>query len=336
MVLGMPGLAAPPGIEIVLGEALPESGAPEPGKLNQPMGAGFDAAGAMYIVELDGGRVHKLDAAGAFSTIAGARGEGYEGDGGPAENATFDGLHNIAVTPAGDCYISDAWNHCVRKIDGKTGIISTIAGTGEAGFSGDGGAAREATFNYVMCVSLNPANDKLYVADLKNLRIRVIDLKTGRVDTVAGNGKKGVPEDGAKAASSPLVDPRAVAVDAKDNVYILERGGHALRVVTPDGLIRTVAGTGERGMGQGPALKSALGSPKHLCLDARGRVIIADDQNARICVYDPEAKTLTPILGAGADTPEARLDRPHGVTVEGGWLYVSDSWNHRILRMPWE
>ncbi len=207
-------MAQGPGSSIVIGESLATTKNPQPGKLNSPFGVDFDAAGNMYIVELEGVRVHKLDTAGNFMTIAGDGSKGYTGDGGPAKNATFSGMHNLAVTPEGDIYIADSWNHCIRKIDGKTGIITTFAGTGKAGFNGDGGPASNATFNHVMCISLNPTNDKIYLADLRNRRIRVIDLKTYIVNTVAGNGEKGVPTDGVPATENPLVDPRAVTVDS--------------------------------------------------------------------------------------------------------------------------
>lgn len=319
---------------IVIGKSLTANKNPKPGKLNSPFGIDFDAAGNMYIVELEGGRVHKLTTGGRFSTIAGDGSKGYAGDGGPAKKATFNGMHNIAVTPQGDIFISDAWNHCVRKIDGKTGFISTIAGNGQAGYSGDGGPAKKATFNYVMCVSLNPANDKLYVADMRNRRIRVIDLKNGRVSTVAGNGKRGVPHDGAAAIESPLVNPRAVAVDSKNNVYILERGGHALRVVSPDGKIKTVAGTGKAGDAVGPALKAQLRSPKHIAIDRADNVLIADEQNRRILKYDPRKQTVTVLLGTGVDNPRRSLKKPHGVGVHAdGTIYVVDTGHHRILRL---
>jgi sugar lactone lactonase YvrE len=323
-----------PRASIVIGESLAEAKEPKPGKLNSPFGVDFDAAGNMYIVELAGGRVHKLDTEGNFTTIAGDGSKGYSGDGGPAKDATFNGMHNVAVTPGGDLFISDSWNHCIRKIDGQSGIITTLAGTGEPGFSGDGGPASEATFNFLMCVSLNPANDKIYLADLKNLRVRMIDLSTGIVSTVAGNGEKGVPTDGRVATESPLVDPRAVAVDSKNNVYILERGGHALRMVTPDGKIRTVAGTGERGGADGPALSAQLNSPKHVAVDSDDNVIIADDQNKRIRIYNRRKGTLKSILGSGVERPRRDLSRPHGVCVHAdGSIYVVDTGHHRIIRL---
>jgi len=319
---------------IVIGKSLEVNANPRPGKLNSPFGVDFDAAGNMYIVELEGGRVHKLTPGGRFSTIAGDGSKGYAGDGGPAAKATFNGMHNLAVTPQGDVFIADAWNHCVRKIDGKTGVISTIAGSGRPGYSGDGGPAVKATFNFVMCVSLNPANNKLYIADLRNRRIRMVDLKNGRVSTVAGNGKRGIPRDGAVAINSPLVDPRAVAVDSKNNVYILERSGHALRVVSPEGTIRTVAGTGKPGRATGSALKAQLRSPKHIAVDQADNVLIADEQNSRILKYDPRKQTLTAVLGTGVDNPKRSLKRPHGVCVHAdGSIYVVDTGHHRILRL---
>lgn len=323
-----------PRSSIVIGEPIETTKDPKPGKLNSPFGVDFDAAGNMYIVELEGGRVHKLDTAGNFTTISGDGSKGYRGDGGPARAATFNGMHNVAVTPEGDVYISDSWNHCIRKIDDKTGIITTFAGTGKAGFSGDGGPASRATFNYLMCISFNSTHDKLYLADLRNRRIRMIDLKTGIVNTVAGNGKEGVPADGALALESPLVDPRAVAVDSRNNIYILERGGHALRVVAPDGRIRTVAGTGRAGAADGPALQAELNSPKHIAVDLEDNVVIADDRNKRIRKYNARQGTLTSILGSGFDRPQRALSRPHGVHVhEDGTIYVVDTGHHRILRL---
>ncbi len=321
-------------VSIVIGEPIAAGEQARPGALNNPFGVDFDAAGNIYVVELEGGRVHRRDPAGKLTTIAGDGTKGHAGDGGPTREATFNGMHNLAVTAAGDIYVSDSWNHCVRKIDAKTGIITTIAGTGEPGFGGDGGPAREATFDYLMCVSLDRSESALYVADMKNLRVRKIDLASGIVTTVAGNGEKGVPADGARAVESPLVDPRAAAVDSRGNVYIVERGGHALRVVTPDGRIRTVAGTGKAGLADGPALEAQMRGPKHLAIDAQDNVLIADDQNGRIRKFDPRAGTLTSVMGKGVEGADVELNRPHGVYSHAdGSIYVTDSWNHRIVRL---
>src|SRR5262249_20329855 len=162
-----------------------------------------------------------------------------------------------------------------------TGRVDHFAGTGEKGFAGDGGPAEKAHFGGIYCIALDPRGERMYLADLDNRRVRMIDLKTNAVTTGAGNGEKDVPNEGTEAVRAPLVDPRAVAVDAKGNVYVLERAGNALRVVDAQGKIRTVAGTGEKGAnGDGEEARFAtLNGPKHLCIDRDGNVVIADTEN---------------------------------------------------------
>jgi len=299
-----------------------------PNPLKQPFGVDFDAKGNMFIAELGGGRVLRLSPDNILTTISGDGSKSYKGDGGPAKTATFNGMHNVAVTPAGEVFISDSWNFCVRKIDAK-GIISTVVGTGKRGYGGDGGSLREAAFTYTMCITMNATHDKIYIADIQNRRIRVADLKTNRVTTVAGNGKRGVPKDGAMATDAPLVDPRAVAPDSKGNVYVLERGGHALRVVRPNGKIFTVAGTGKKGRRDGLGKQATLGAPKHICVDDTDNVYIADEANDRIRKFDPRTGMVSTVLGHG----KVKLDYPHGVTWEKGKLYVVDTGHNRILRI---
>jgi len=172
----------------------------------------------------------------------------------------------------------------------------------------------------------------LHITDLKNARIRNVDLASNQVRTVAGNGSKGVPADGSLAVDSPLVDPRAAASDPSGRLYVLERSGHALRVVDPNGTIRTVAGTGKKGYRDGAALEAEFGSPKHICLDDAGNVYIADDLNGAIRKYNPKTARVETILGQGKGDSRIRLLHPHGVCVHEGWLYVIDSGNNRILR----
>lgn len=323
-------------VEFVVGDFMAAEGGTWDAKsspLTSPFGVDFNPHGDMWIVELEGGRVHKLDAAGELHHAGGDGTKSYRGDGEMLAAATFNGMHNCAVTPNGDLYIADSWNHCVRKVDAATGVISTIAGTGQKGFSGDGGPATAATFDFVMCITLNPTNDVLHIADLNNHRIRAVDLKSGVVTTVAGNGKKGVPKDGDAAVRSPLVDPRAVAEDSQGNLWILERGGHAIRAVLPDGTIQTLAGTGTNGFTDGPGPTSKFGSPKHLCVDDADNIYIADDENAAIRRMDSTTREVTTILGKGQGDTRIQLSHPHGVTWEKGWLYVVDMGNDRILRM---
>lgn len=313
-------------------------------KLQAPFGVDFDRAGNLFLVEFTGHRVLKMDRRGVLRTIAGTGEKGYAGDGGPAAKAQFNSMHSLAVTPTGDIYVADTWNNRVRKIDGQTGEIRTIAGTGEKGFSGDGGPATKARFGGIYCLALDVRGEKLYLADLDNRRIRVVDLGSGVVETAAGNGERGVPRDGALARKAPLVDPRAVAVDAKGNVYILERAGHALRVVDAEGKIRTVAGSGKKGFrgDDGAALRAEFNGPKHCCVDRDGNVLIADTENHVIRKYLPHEGKVVRVAGtghkgrAGLNGParDAELNQPHGVNARpDGSVYISDSSNHRILKI---
>ena len=217
-------------------------------RLREPFGVEFTPSGGMLIVEMEHGqRVLKVDAQGVLRVLGGNGAKGFAGDGGPVAAAQFNGMHNLAVAPGGDVFLADTWNDRVRRIDAKTGTITTFAGTGKKGAGGDGGPAQQAEFSTIIQIALDPQGRHLYVTDIGNRRIRRIALSSGVVETVAGNGKSGVPPDGADAKTAPLSDPRAVAVAADGGFYILERGGNALRHVDPAGKIRTVAGTGKAG-----------------------------------------------------------------------------------------
>lgn len=311
-------------------------------KLHEPFAASLDAAGSMFICE-ESGRILKLDTKGVLKVIAGEGGKGYSGDGGPATKAQLNFPHNLIVAPSGDLLIADTLNSCVRKIDAKTGIITTIAGTGEKGFSGDGGPAAKAKFNGTFSIALDRAGRQLYICDLGNRRIRAMDMKTGLVRTVAGNGQRGVPADGADAVSSPLADPRAVCVDSKGNIYILERGGHALRVVDKAGKICTVAGTGKKGLSgdDGDALQAGMNGPKHLYPDRQDNILIADAENNVVRKYIPATGKIVRVAGTGrkgatldANPLKTELARPHGVYVHtDGVIYIVDSYNSRVLKI---
>jgi DNA-binding beta-propeller fold protein YncE len=316
---------ADPTVEVVIGPAEPVPESPRPDPLNAPFALGFDAAENMYIVEYDGGRVMRLNPAGQLEHLAGDGMAGYAD--GTALAARFNQLHNVAVLPDGTLFLSDHRNHAVRRYDPATGLVTSFSGNGRPGFEGDDGPIGAARFNEVINVELTPDHEALLVADIRNRRIRRLDLASDRVTTIAGNGEAGVPEDGAVAADSPLVDPRAAVATPDGGVYLLERNGNVLRYVDPEGRIRTVAGTGEKGRQDGPALEAQMDGPKHLTLAPDGTVYIADDNNHLVRHYDPEAATLTTV-----DLGPYRLNRPHGVTVHNGYLYIADSFHHRIVR----
>jgi DNA-binding beta-propeller fold protein YncE len=275
--------------------------------LAEPFGVAFDAKGNLLIIEYTSS-LRALTPAGKLVTLCGDGTKGDGGDGGPATAARVNAPHAVAVGADGVVYVADSLNHRVRTIDPKTGVITTFAGTTK-GYAGDGGPAVKAQFSGIYCISFNPAKDKMVVTDLENRRVRVIDMTSGIVMLVAGNGKKGVPEDGAAAAEAPLVDPRAATMDSKGNVYLLERGGHALRVVDPAGKIRTLIPPG------------TLKGPKHLCVDRNDDVIVADTDNHRIVKWLAVEGKLVPLAGtgkmgtAGVGGPPEKLEmnQPHGV-----------------------
>jgi hypothetical protein len=334
-------------VALVAGGGTGGDGGPATGaQLINPFGVGFDAAGNLYIVQMEQGeRVRKVDRRGVIATVVGTGVAGYSGDGGPAAQAQVNGPHHLLVLPDGDILLADTLNNRVRRIDHRSGIITTLAGTGDHGYAGDGGPATQAQFGGIYCLALSPKGDRLYLCDLDNRRIRCITLADGIVTTVAGNGLHGAPQDGQIATNAPLQDPRAIAVDSKGDLYILEREGNALQVVTPDGKIRTLIGASGH---LPPAEIGALNGPKHLCTDRQDRVLIADTENHRILRFDPRNNRLEWLAGSGKEpTPNAdagagiggparslNLKRPHGVFVrQDGSIYIADSENGRVLRL---
>jgi len=307
--------------------------------LKEPFGTEFDAAGNTWIVEMvSGNRLLKIDPAGVLQHVAGQLVPGFAGDGSPGLQAQFNGPHNLAVLPGGDVLIGDTWNGRVRRVAFAAGGAATVAT-----FPGFTVPAAQARAGGPYCITLDFSGERLLVADLR--RVHEVDVKTGRTRVLAGNGQKGVPADGALATEAPLVDPRAAALDRHGNLYILERNGHALRVVAADGRIRTVVNaSGKKGADGdgGPGLAATLSGPKHLCIDRDDSVLIADAENHLIRRYVPATGRIERVAGtgkkgaAGLDGPPlaCELNRPHGVTVHrDGTLYITDSYNNRVLKI---
>ncbi|NNC88813.1 MAG: hypothetical protein HKN82_10185 [Akkermansiaceae bacterium] len=328
------------------------------GDLAQPFAVVFGADGTLYGVEFEkGNRVFAVSPdRKTFTIVAGVGGKGgkalgdvAEGDGGPAKKARFNGMHDLAIAPDGTLYIADTFNNRIRILkpgsgeDAGTWTVDTFAGTGGKGaFGGDGGPARNAKLNRPHTVTLSPDSSRLLVADLGNRRIREIDLKTTIIRTVAGSGRRGSPRDGGTAIREPLVDPRAACYGADGRtIYIASRGGNALREVTPDGQITTVVNPdGTKGYANGTGLVSKLNGPKHVSLDPDGNVVIADDQNHCIRLYQPKNQVVSLLAGipeiSGKKLGRGRLDTllnsPHGARYDAdGTLHVADSMNDRIV-----
>jgi DNA-binding beta-propeller fold protein YncE len=305
--------------------------------LREPFGTEFDSGGHMWIIEMtSGNRLLQVDGGGVITHFAGQLKPGFSGDGGPAIRAQFNGPHNFAIMPSGNILIGDTWNGRIREVDVKARTLKTCEGWQVS--------AEKARGSGPYCITLNFDGTKLYIADLR--QVHELDLTTNKSRVIAGNGKKGLPKDGEVATEAPLVDPRAVAPDRQGNVYILERGGNALRVVDKTGHIRTLVNASGKKGGEGDgglALEATMNGPKHLCVDKDDSVIIADAESHLVRRYIPTTGKIERIAGTGkhgsagvgGDPLNCQLARPHGVTVhpESGELYITDSYNNRILKI---
>ncbi|MCA1683926.1 MAG: DUF11 domain-containing protein, partial [Actinobacteria bacterium] len=275
-----------------------------------------------------------------ISTVAGTGTFGSSGDGGAATGAQLGFPIGVAADAAGNRYIADTFNHRVRKVD-AAGIITTVAGTGDQGFAGDGGPATAARLNLPSDVAADAAGN-LFIADYNNQRVRRVDA-SGVITTVAGDGIKGASGDGGPATAAQLSDPDFVALDRVGNLYISEFGSSRIRKVDAAGIITTVAGNGKTGFGGdgGPATSARLAYPGDVAVDAAGNIFIADPGNQRVRKVDTSGIITTVagngtqgFKGDGGNATQARLNTPIGLAVQGsGNLFIADLYNYRIRRV---
>jgi len=314
--------------------------------LNGPFDVGFDAAGNLYFSDTFNHCIRRVDArTEVITTLAGCGERGYSGDGGPATGARFNEPYGIAVDRSENVYVADRHNHCVRRIDAATGRVTTFAGRGAPGFSGDDGPAPRAAMVEPNGLALDPEQRRLYIADVAGHRVRVVDLASGIIWTFAGTGEAEHSGDGGPAAQAGIYGARAVKVAADGTVYILERQGSTLRAVDPrTSIITTIAGTGERSYSgdDGPALAATFNAPKEMALDRDGNALIVDTENHVIRRVDLRARTVSTIIGSGRQGGDgdggparaAALDRPHGAAVgPDGSIYIGDTNNQRIRKV---
>jgi PKD repeat protein len=275
-----------------------------------------------------------------ITTIAGTGTPGFVGDGGQATSAQLNAPIGVAVDQNGNVYVADAANNRVRRIT-PAGTITTIAGTGTAGYSGDGGQATSAQLNTPYGVAVDQSGN-VYIADVLNYRVRRV-TSAGTITTVAGTGIAGSIGDGGQATSAQLNLPEGVAVDANGNLYITEFAGHRVRRVTSAGVITTFAGTGTAGStgDGGQATSAQLRSPIGVAVDAGGNVYIADTGNHRIRRVT-SAGVITTFAGTGTggfsgdggQATSAQINGPYGVAVDvGGNVYIGDTANNRVRRV---
>jgi sugar lactone lactonase YvrE len=272
-----------------------------------PHGIAIDAAGNLYVTEEGGNRIRKITTAGMISTVAGTGTYGAGGDGGRATAAQLASPYGVAVDSAGNLYIADYGNYRIRKVT-AAGIISTVAGTGTKGYSGDGGPATAAQISYPHGVAVDAAGN-IYIADFENCRIRKV-TSNGVISTVAGSGAYGYSGDGGPAAAAAL-RPEGVSIDSDNNLLIVDSASYAIRKVTADGVIRTIAGNGINGFSgdNGPATAAQL-NPYGVAADSAGNLFIADTGNNRIRKVVNLACTSSTLNSGGAavcQTPGATV-----------------------------
>ena len=312
--------------------------------IGQTFGVEFGPNGDLYIAEVEHHRVRRLNLrTNRISTVAGNGQSGYRGDGGPAIKAALNEPYEIRFDQVGNMFVVEMMNHIVRRIDVTDNTITTVAGTGQAGYSGDGGPANQAQLNRPHSIALDGSGN-LYIADIANHRIRRVNLTSGTINSVAGNGKRQLPIDGQVAAGKPMLGPRALFIQ-ETTLWIALREGHSVwRMNLITGRLDHVAGSGGKGYSgdNGPAKLATFNGPKGITVDHQQRVFVVDTENQVIRRIDTKTQQIDTVAGCGrpgfgGDGGPARLGslaRPHGICVgPDGSLFVGDTENHRVRRV---
>lgn len=309
-------------------------------KLDDPTGIARGPDGALYVCDTANHRIRKVTRDGKMVTVAGTGERGWTGDGGPATAARLNEPYEVRFDAPRNVVWVERLNHAVRQLDLETGIVTTIAGNGGAGFSGDGGPAIRAKLNDPHSIVFDPSGN-LYIADVRNHRIRKVSRDTGFISTFAGTGERQPTPDGAKFASAPLHGPRALDFDKSGDLWVALREGNAVyKLDLIQSTVHRVAGTGKKGFtgNGGPARDATLNGPKGLSVGPDGNVYIADTENHAIQMIDVNTGTIELVAGTGerGDGPsggpsKCRLARPHGVFVDAdGSVFIGDSEAHRV------
>jgi sugar lactone lactonase YvrE len=335
--LGVRALWRRPSVATLIGTGAPGH---SDGEVNDPYGLAVGPDRELYFCDLGNQRVRRIHLKTRRTTIVAGDGQrGYRGDGGPAIAASLNMPHEIQFDSSGNLYIAERDNHVIRRVDARTGFISTCAGTGVPGFAGDGGRATRASLRQPHSIAIDPRG-RLLICDVGNHRIRRVDLSSGAIETCGGSGERQPTPDGAPLAGTPLNGPRTMVFGPDGILYLALREGNTIYSVNPStGTLHRLAGTGEQGYSGdgGPARLARLGGPKGLAY-ARGSLFVADTENHAVRRVDLRTGIISTVLGTGrrGDGPEldpggCALSRPHGVLVDaGGVLYVGDSEAHRI------
>jgi streptogramin lyase len=337
-------------IETIAGTGKPDNNGAEGAALRtnigEPFGVEIGPDGGLYICEVRNHRVWRMDLKnGHLRVVAGSGKAGYAGNGGKATEALLNEPYEIRFDKTGNMFFVEMKNHLVRKVDAKTGIISTIAGTGMPGFGGDGGPAVKAQFLTPHSIALD-AEDNLYIADIGNHRIRKVDAKTGVIASIAGNGEKKLPESNQTAQGKPMLGPRALFIQG-DDLWIALREGHSVwKLDLKGGILSHVAGIGKKGFtGDGGLAKNAtFDGPKGIAIGPDGNVYVMDTENQAVRKINLKSGLLSTVAGSGPQSgggsgdggpaTKAQMDRPHGICVgPDGAIFIGDTNNHRVRKV---
>lgn len=311
--------------------------------ISHPNQLAFDQAGNLYIAEDYNNIIRKIDVLGNIYTVAGNGTAGFSGDGGLAVNAQLDRATGVAVDKFGNIYICDADNHRIRKVN-TAGIISTIAGTGVDGYSGDSSLATAAEIGFCSSICLDTAGNIYFATQTTGYCVRKIDA-AGIITTVAGTGVSGYNGDGILAVNAQLKAPAAVFVDASNNLYIGDLYDFRIRKVNAAGIISTIAGTGAPGSGGdgGPATSAQLFYPYGIVADAAGNVYICESGNNKIRKINPSGQMSTfagvggffgGYSGDGGAPLLAQFTNPSAITLDAaGNVYVGDFGNNAVRKI---
>jgi hypothetical protein len=323
---------------------IPSNGPAISTAISQPFGICTGPDGALYVCEVGCHVIRRVDLqSGMMTTVAGCGRRGYAGDGGPAAASELNEPYEVRFDSRGNMLFVEMQNHVVRKVDAESGMISTLAGNGTPGFSGDGGPATAAQLNQPHSIVLDN-EDRLYVCDIRNHRIRTVDPVTGHIATFAGTGEQSATPDNAGFAGTPLNGPRALEFDGNHALYLALREGNAIfRMDLHERTLQHLAGTGRSGYtgDGGPAKIAQLAGPKGVSLSKTGDLYFADTESHTVRVLRKSSGIVETVIGDGTpgDGPDGdplrcRLNRPHGVFVSADdWLYIGDSNNHRVRRL---
>ena len=338
-------------IETIAGNGQPGD-TPEKGGIardvpvDNPFGVEQGPDAALYVTTVGSHRVLRLDPkTGKITSVAGSGGRGYSGDAGPATKATLNQPYEVRFDSRGNMLIVEMQNHLIRRVDAQSGVITTVAGDGVAGYRGDDGPARQARFRDPHSITLDK-NDNIYISDISNHRVRRIDAKSGRIETLAGNGKPGFPKDGGLAKDQPLITPQGIVVH-NGFLWIASFRGHMVwRVGLKTGVIHRFAGTGRRGYtgDGGNPLEATFDGPRGITMSPSGVLYVVEGENNIIRAIDTVRGSIRTIAGAGPEKHayagdgvpaiKAPIWQPHGICVSpDGSLVLSDTKNHRVRRL---